>query len=785
MSGRVVPLTAIDVADPWVGGKGAGLAALARLGGIRVPEAFVVTAEGSPDPQALSAAVAALGAGPFAVRSSATTEDGAAGSSAGLHDSFLRVPAAEVPDAARRVRESVASGRAAADHRRRSLDPSGVRMAVVVQRMVEARAAGTLFTAHPVSGHRRVAVIEAVPGLGEALVAGRVTPERLEIRDGAPIARSSAGPEPVLGDAEALALVALGRRIEAALGGPVDLEWCLDGDGFAFVQARPITALFPIPPVADGREHVFLSVGHQQMMTDPMTPLGLSLFQRVALRPMTAAGGRLFVDITDVLDTPGRDRLLQMMANADPRTRDALLVLLERRGLTPADPGPAPGPPPLDPDPALVPALIARGRASVDEARRRLDGLRGLEALDAVLADIPALKQALSEPDSVRATLTSFAAVAWLDENLSRWLGEEGLAAVLARSVPHSVTAEMGLALLDVADVLRQSPAVPTFLEGAGDDALDRLRGLPGGDAAADAVLGFLDRYGSRCVGEIDVARPRWRERPAALLPTLLSHVRGFPPGEGARRFARGAAEAATAADGVLRRLRALPDGDAKAAEAEAWIARLRAFAGYREFPKFGMIERFALYRRALLAAAEDLVRSGALPTPQDAAWLTLDELREAIRSGRVDALLLRERSAAFHAYARLAPPRVLTSNGERLEGREREAPPGALVGLGVSAGIAEGRARVVSELGAAGLEPGDILVTRFTDPGWTPAFVAIAGLVTEVGGRTTHGAVIAREYGLPAVVSVTDATTRIRDGQRIRVDGTAGLVELLDPARP
>jgi pyruvate,water dikinase len=183
------------------------------------------------------------------------------------------------------------------------------------------------------------------------------------------------------------------------------------------------------------------------------------------------------------------------------------------------------------------------------------------------------------------------------------------------------------------------------------------------------------------------------------------------------------------------------------------------------------------------MAEAAQLVRDGVIGADEDIFHLTFEELREAVRTRQVDRELIETRRSAFATYATLAPPRVLTSEGEVVAGAYRRdgVPDGALVGLAVSAGTVEGRARVLHDISDADLEAGDILVTSFTDPSWSPLFVAISGLVTEVGGQMTHGAVVAREYGLPAVVGVEHATTRIRDGQRIRVHGTEGYVELLE----
>ncbi len=342
-----------------------------------------------------------------------------------------------------------------------------------------------------------------------------------------------------------------------------------------------------------------------------------------------------------------------------------------------------------------------------------------------------------------------------------------------------------------MADAVRPHPDVVAFLnrvadEGReGDGFLDEMAGLPGGPEARAAIRGYLDTYGMRCVGEIDITRTRWSERPAALVPVLLGNVRNFAPGEGGRRFERGNRESYQKERDVLARLRALPGGEGRAEETKRMIDRVRAFAGYREYPKYGMVNRYFVYKQALLREAGRLARSGVLREDEDVFFLRFRELEEVVRTGEVDAELVRERREAFRSHEALTPPRLLTSDGEVLNGRRRpaDAPPGAMAGLAVSAGVAEGRARVVTEMARADLEPGDILVTAYTDPSWTPLFVTVAGLVTEVGGLMTHGAVVAREYGLPAVVGVDRATRRIRDGQRIRVHGTDGYVEILGSA--
>jgi pyruvate,water dikinase len=265
-------------------------------------------------------------------------------------------------------------------------------------------------------------------------------------------------------------------------------------------------------------------------------------------------------------------------------------------------------------------------------------------------------------------------------------------------------------------------------------------------------------------------------------VPLILGNIKNFEPGAGERRFEQGRQEAWKREQELLERLRALPDGVRKAEETKRMIDRVRTFIGYREYPKYGMVSRYFVYKQALLEEAERLVQAHVLREKEDIFYLTFQEFHDVVRTNRVDDQLIGRRKDAFRSYQALTPPRVLTSDGEVIAGayRRDDLPAGSLVGLPVSAGTVEGRARVILDMAEADLETGDILVTAYTDPSWSPLFVTITGLVTEVGGLMTHGAVIAREYGLPAVVGVEHATRLIRDGQQIRVNGTDGYVEIL-----
>ncbi|MEU6061857.1 rifamycin-inactivating phosphotransferase [Streptomyces sp. NPDC047097] len=766
---------------------------------------------------AVTGALARLGTeAAYAVRSSATAEDLPTASFAGQHDSYLNIVGPEaVLRHISRCWASLFTERAVTYRQRNGIDHRTVRMAVVVQRMVFPDASGVLFTADPVTGNRKAATVDAGFGLGEALVSGLVNPDVFTVREGEVVARAVGAKEravralpdgggtrevaveprrqrePALTDAQVVRLVGLGRRVEAHFGRPQDIEWCLVGEEFRIVQSRPITTLFPVPEARDRDNHVYVSVGHQQMMTDPMKPLGLSMWQLTAMVPMHEAGGRLFVDVTRSLASPaGRAHLLDLSGRSDPLTRDALETVLDREGFVPSLPdarpgGPATGgaPAPIETDPAIVTTLVQRSEASLAALERGIRSKSGPELFAFLLEAFEEHKRVLSDPLSIQVIMAGMEATWWLNDRLREWLGEKNAADTLTLSAPGNITSEMGLALLDVADVIRPHAEVVAFLRGVGDEDFMAELGKSAGGAEARAAIGaFLDRYGMRCAGEIDITRPRWRERPGTLVPAILDNVRNFGPGAAERRFAQGREQARRKEEELLSRLRELPDGERKAAETQRMIERVRTFIGYREYPKYMIVSRQFVYKRALMAEADRLVRAGVLAEREDVFFLTFQEFHEAVRSQRVDDGLVRRRREAFRSHQTLTPPRVLTSEGEALNGAYRRdgLPAGALAGLPVSAGTVEGRARVVLDMSKADLEAGDILVTTFTDPSWSPLFVGIAGLVTEVGGLMTHGAVIAREYGLPAVVGVGQATRLIRDGQRIRVHGTDGYVEIL-----
>ncbi|GJJ25883.1 phosphoenolpyruvate synthase [Bacillus velezensis] len=753
----------------------------------------------------------------YAVRSSATAEDLPHASFAGQQDTYLNITGVDaILQHISKCWASLFTDRAVIYRMQNGFDHSQVYLSVIIQRMVFPQASGILFTADPMTGNRKLLSIDAGFGLGEALVSGLVSADCYKVQDGQIIdkrietkkkaiyGRKEGGTETreidldqqkiqTLTDEQILQLARIGRQIEAHFGQPQDIEWCLDRDTFYIVQSRPITTLYPVPEANDRENHVYISVGHQQMMTDPIKPLGLSFFLLTTAAPMRKAGGRLFVDVTHQLASPNvREVFLKGMGQHDPLLKDALMTIIERHDFIKPihdKTAPIPGkgnadmPDQAENDPAIVSDLIKSSQASIEELKQNIQTKSGSDLFRFILEDIQELKNILFNPKSSVLIRTAMDASSWINEKMNEWLGEKNAADTLSQSVPHNITSEMGLALLDVADVIRPYPEVIAYLENVKDDHfLDGLVKFEGGQETHDAIYAYLNKYGMRCAGEIDITRTRWSEKPIALVPMILNNLKNFESNASQRKFEQGRQEALKKEQELLDRLKQLPDGEQKAKETKRMIQIIRNFSGFREYPKYGMISRYFVYKQALLKEAEQLAKAGVIHEKEDIYYLTFEELQEVVRTNKLDYQIISTRKGEYKVYEKLSPPRVITSDGEIVTGeyKRENLPAGAIAGLPVSSGVIEGRARVILNMEDADLEDGDILVTSYTDPSWTPLFVSIKGLVTEVGGLMTHGAVIAREYGLPAVVGVENATQLIKDGQRIRVHGTEGSIEIL-----
>jgi phosphoenolpyruvate synthase/pyruvate phosphate dikinase len=767
----------------------------------------------------------------YAVRSSATAEDLPAASFAGQQDTYLNIIGKQaILKHIKKCWASLFTDRAVIYRLQNGFDHRKVYLSVVIQKMIFPDVAGIMFTADPVTSNRKVLSIDASFGLGEALVSGLVNADSYKVCNGKVIDKKISTKklaiyplkdgatkeqeiepekqnEQALTDEQILQLERMGRKIEEHFGSPQDIEWCLADDTFYIVQSRPITTLFPIPQASDqgpdSRDHVYVSVGHQQMMTDAMKPLGLSIWLLTTRAPMRTAGGRLFIDITSMLATPvGRETLLNVtLGKSDPLIKDALTTIIEREdfikslGDDKKESGPGKSNKAVSPvnyqtlddhDPTIVSDLIKSNQRSTEALRQNIQTKSGSDLFDFILEDIRELKKIAFDPQSFGVLMTGINASFWINEKMNEWLGEKNAADILSQSVPNNITSEMGLALLNVADVIRPYPEVIDFLSRLvgikNENFLDELVKFNGGEETREAIYDYLSKYGMRCSGEIDITKTRWSEKPSTLIPVILSNIKNFEPNAGNRKFEQGRQEALKKEQELLDRLKQLPDGEQKVKETKRMIDLVRNLSGYREYPKYAFISRYFIYKQALLKEADQLVQANVIHEKEDIYYLSFEEFHEVVRTNKPDYQVINKRKNEYKLYEKLTPPRVITSDGEIIAGKynRKDLPAEAIAGMAVSSGVIEGRARVILNIEDADIEDGNILVTTFTDPSWTALFVSIKGLVTEVGGLMTHGAVIAREYGLPAVVGVENATKLIKDGQRIRVNGTGGYVEIL-----
>ena len=812
--------------------------ATARQVGQQIRQALLETAMPSAIAQAIRQQWQALGADQaYAVRSSATAEDLPDASFAGQQDTYLNIiGVTELLTAVQRCWVSLFTDRAILYRVQNQFSHREVQLSVVVQQMVMAEKSGILFTADPLTGHRHTLTIDASFGLGEALVSGIVSPDayRVDKRDLTIIDRQIADKQvaifpdnnggvhkealsaeqraqTVLTDEQIVDLAKMSSQVEAHYDAPQDIEWAIVADQIYLLQARPITSLYPLDGLQspDDSLHIYFSMAHQQNMTRAMPPLSLSSFP--ALIPigggasqfendyLRANGGRLFIDLT----VPLRHRLLRRVAFGATAQFDALAPEMLKAAMRR----------PEFHRPSGLHFSFATLKNVAGFFRRILSALRhqdltgfadrtnglidqfidktahemkshsaGQGQIQAVLAAMPTLFPFFMNwvPQFVAGE-----AAKRLIVRLGRtWLEPDELEA-LTLGLPGNVVTEMNLVIGDLADVARQSPPLAAWFERLGDDGrsqngrswLTQAAQLEGAAPFMAAWDVFIEKYGARGAAEIDIMMPRWREEPLPVLQVIAGALRQE---SGSHRIQHNklVQERETAVAKLLQSVGSLR---------RRLIKRLYYVAvevgGMREHHKFVAVRYLWLVKEILLQNASALAANGKLAQADDIWYLTWQELLAVGEEGgeRVTAVIP-QRRADLARYQKLTPPLVITSDGESPVALYHvdDAPPGALLGNPVSPGVVEGVVRVVHDPQTETLNPGEILVAPFTDPGWTPLFINAGGLIMEVGGNLTHGSVVAREYGIPAVVGVRGATTILQTGERVRIDGNRGVIEIL-----
>ena len=764
----------------------------------------------------------------YAVRSSATAEDLPTASFAGQHDTYLNIIGfTSILKHISKCWASLFTDRAIIYRIQNGFDHKEVYLAVVVQEMIFSDASGVMFTADPISSNRKIVSIEASFGLGESLVSGyvnadnyivcegKITDRRIPSKSIGIYARENGGTKEitiddqlknkqVLSDAKILELERLGRTIESYFSYPQDIEWCISEDQIFIVQSRPVTTLYPLPAVENEEKRIYISSGHLQMMTDPIKPLGMFFFKSVINNPPSQEiGGRLYLDITNDLSTffgrliaknllhvlgdtlltnpvvkvinnkklvrelpKGKDKVFNVENNSS-----AFSIMLNAYKAYKEN------------DPDIVKELINEEEEDIEKMRKELLKLSGDEVFAYIYRDHDNRRMKVATPPKAGVITAAMLGTKWFDRKIKKWIGEANAADSIIMSVPNSVTTETGFSLMDVADVIREYPDVIAYLNQPCEKTFfEDISKLEGGQPVCESLKEYLSEYGMRCSGDIDITVARWIENPTKLIPALLSNIKNFEPNASQEKLEQGKAQSEKRIEELISKVEQLPRGKKKAKKIRHMASLIRNYIGYREYPKFSYMKRYYIYKEAMLKEAKKLIQKGSINEVEDIYYLYFDELRAIVNGQKFDSRIIAKRKKDYENFAKLTPPRVMTSDGEIITGEYETSnlPENALPGLAVSAGVVVGRARIVKNLKDSYLSEGDILVTEFTDPSWTPAFVSIKGLVTEVGGLTTHGAVIAREYGLPAVVSVRDATKLIKEGQLIRLNGTEGYIEFL-----
>ncbi|TWH52132.1 phosphoenolpyruvate synthase [Sporomusa sp. KB1] len=763
----------------------------------------------------------------YAIRSSATAEDLPSASFAGQQDTYLNIKGRE--DLLLHVRKCWASlftDRAIAYRAKNGFDHQEVYLSIVIQQMVIPEISGILFTAEPVSGNRTVVSIDASFGLGEALVSGLVSADLYKVKNDTVISKKISQkkvaiyslteggtitkelpPEQqekqVLTDQQIIALAALGKKIEQHYGNPQDIEFCMANGEFSIVQSRPITTLYPLSDIPQHPLRVLLSFGHVQMATDAMKPLGLSMLRTLfPANFFKEAGGRIFIDITDLFHNKMMRMIFpKLLTNADEAMSRAVKAIVKRPEFLKKYQS-------INSKPLSAVRKVMRpvmgkawtnlrsgdskiGKFQVknftqerfEQTRQALARVQGAERIKAVQRQMDSLLPEILDR-IIPYVAPGIIAGVLLKKIIGRRFKDTVEFNRLNKSLPGNVTSEMGLELGDLADRLREFPAVQEYLKTAGDQTFYAgFYPVPGGKQFRQAFETFIGKYGMRCPGEIDLTNPRWHEAPTQLVAALFSHIRSLKPGEHRQRFVEGEREAETASRHILN---AVSGNYFKTKLITRLIAVFRNMGGLREQHKYLLIMVMGECKKAIMAEATGLVQKGVLAQAEDVYFLSLEELAQLLEGDLRENVseLIARRKEEYRWHQSLKPPRVMTSEGEIVvvPARKGPIPEGTLIGSPVSAGVAEGIARVILKPENAVLNEGEILVAPHTDPGWTPLFQSAIAIITEVGGLMTHGAVVAREYGIPAVAGVDDATTLIKDGQKIRVDGVQGVVEILEP---
>ncbi|TRO51471.1 hypothetical protein E2P71_09030 [Candidatus Bathyarchaeota archaeon] len=752
-----------------------------------------------------------------AVRSSATAEDIPDTSFAGQQDTYLNVEGEEeLLNAVVDCWSSLWTSRAIGYRDKNRIKQDEVSLAVVVQSMVQSQSSGVMFTVNPLTGVRTETVINASFGLGDLLVSGQIEPDEYivdevsgEIKSSKIGAKNDNSGRQALTDEQIKELNGIGSRIHEFYGSPQDIEWAIVDELFYVLQSRPVTGLYPVlerVPVSPLK--VFGSFAHVQGVLKPISPMGRDVIREMVGKVqnrfggcfnfkentrLTSAGGRLYSDITQIIKNKRYHGLIRtVLGYVEPGILGIIEPLLEDPCIERFDKLPSLGESlqiirGFGPVVLKVAATILRpvySREAMNKwIREYITHWSTLQKEQQSIEDqIGFIHRLLEETSAVIlrnllpkviAGIGSFYQVKDRAEDLG--LKEDALN--ITRGLPYNVTTEMDLFLWEKTKKARADEESRKALESDVDELVAgyRQRSLP--TVLQGELEDFLSKYGMRGVAEIDIGTKRWCDDPTHVIQLMQTYnMIDDPDREPDLVFERMAESAQASLDRI-----------AEEAGKRGWLDRRlvrfftfrqRNLAGLRETPKFFIINVLFIARNSLLEIGKKLVADGVLDDCWDIFQLHLYELKEN-NTGEWRRLVSKRRKQ-MQINAQKKPPRIMLSDGHVFYGSVSSDGKN-LMGSPVSPGVVEGVARVILDPASEALQPGEILICPATDPAWTPLFLAAAGLVMEVGGLMTHGSIVAREYGIPAVVGVSDATTLIKTGQKILVDGERGIVAILD----
>lgn len=775
----------------------------------------------------------ALGAARVAVRSSATAEDLPGHSFAGQHGTYFCTTLESTLLHVKHCWASLWTQHAFEYRKAHGFRHPDVEMAVVVQRLVEADVSGVLFTADPLHGRRDRLTIEACWGLGEALVSGKVTPDRFVINrdtltvvecrvaekkvevalapDGAKRERAvdaARSARPCIDDVIAKQVAELGITLEHIFDGPQDVEWAIHDGRICVLQARPITALPPLDRT------VWSNANAGEVLPGVVCPMTWSLVRPLVGAIFETIFGKLGLDLSNVnlIDRiagrvyfnvtvlAGAVRALPTLGNMDV---DQLLGGMqgrdsERERLTITDED--------LPDLRLglahmlirIPSFTlwwmahspVRSQGLIDEIRRRTEAVLTPDLPTSSEKDVAAKLATLSKgiyrlPDAIGFALVGFMHYSNLSAISDRWLGDQdgSLTHRLLAGLGGMASADAGLALWRLAVSAHDCRDVrETVLAGACfDEVRTRVRRVAGGRAFLDSWDAFMRDHGHHTRGELDVLNARWSDRPDYVLSVIRSYLADFAKTDPLASYKQRAAERETLTRECRHRLRS----PVKRAIFAYVLRRAQLGSVSRENVKSEGVRYLAAMRALLLTLGQRLADRDVLTNADDIFYLYLDEVTPARRGAASFDVkeMVAARRAEYEQDLLLDPPPVIVGRFNPSSVTHHNVPASRVLhGLPVSAGVATGHARVILRADMdQRILPGEILVAPFTDPGWTPYFMPAAGIVMDMGGALSHGSIVAREYGIPAVVNVGPATTVIKTGQTVRVDGTRGEVTVLD----